>query len=76
MLVISGFIQRYALACELIQYSNYDEIAPNIFVSDRFNVAQKELYALPLSKEKCELMRALALCCQLPNGWSQLLQRS
>ncbi len=42
MLLLSGVSQRHALACEFIEYSNYTEIAPNIFVSASFNLAHKE----------------------------------
>lgn len=41
-LVLTGFTQRHALACEFIEYSNYSEIAPNIFVSNSFNIDHKE----------------------------------
>jgi hypothetical protein len=41
-LISTGFTQRHALACEFIEYSNYSEIAPNIFVRDSFNLNQKE----------------------------------
>jgi len=42
ILILTGFTQRHALACEFIEYSNYSEIAPNIFVSDSFNRNQKD----------------------------------
>lgn len=42
ILIFTGFIQRHALACEFIEYSNYSEIAPNIFVSDSFNLTQTD----------------------------------
>ncbi len=42
ILVLTGFTQRHALACKFIEYSNYSEIAPNIFVSDSFNLNQKD----------------------------------
>ena len=41
-LVVSGFTHRHALACEFINYSNYSEIAPNIFTSASFSLTQKE----------------------------------
>jgi hypothetical protein len=40
--VLSGFTQKHALACEFIKYSNYLEIAPNVFASSSFNFDQKE----------------------------------
>ncbi|XPF94993.1 hypothetical protein ACM9HF_02975 [Colwellia sp. RE-S-Sl-9] len=40
--ILIGFSQRHALACEFIEYSNYSEIAPNIFVSGSFDLNQKE----------------------------------
>jgi len=42
ILVLAGFTQRHAFACEFIEYSIYSEIAPNIFVSNSFNLDQKE----------------------------------
>jgi len=42
ILIFTGVTQRHALACEFIEYSNYSEIAPNIFVSDSFNLNQKD----------------------------------
>ncbi|MEH6606273.1 MAG: hypothetical protein V7711_11850, partial [Pseudomonadales bacterium] len=42
ILVLSGFTQRYAIACELIEYSNYTEIAPNVFASASFNFDKKK----------------------------------
>jgi hypothetical protein len=42
ILVLSGFTQRHALACELIEYSNYTEIAPNVFASASFNFDKKK----------------------------------
>ena len=45
--ISSGLTQRHALACELIEYVNYSEIAPNIFVSTTFDLSQKhDLLAL------------------------------
>ena len=42
MLLLSGFTQRHALACEFIEYSNYLEISPNIFAHASFTSDQKE----------------------------------
>lgn len=42
VLVFTGFTQRHVLACEFIEYSNYSEIAPNIFVSGSFSLNQKD----------------------------------
>jgi len=42
VLLLSGFSQRHALACEFIEYSNYTMIAPNTFVSASFNFAHKD----------------------------------
>ena len=42
IIFLSGFSQRYALACELIEYSNYSKVAPNIFVSPSFNFSKTE----------------------------------
>ncbi len=42
ILVLSGINQRYALACELIEYSSFSEISPNVFASPSFNSEQKE----------------------------------
>lgn len=45
--ILAGLTQRHALACELIEYASYSEIAPNIFVSTSFDLSQKdELLAL------------------------------
>lgn len=33
----AGFFHRHALACEFVEYSNFSEIAPNIFVGTSFN---------------------------------------
>ena len=42
IILLSGFSQRHALACELIEYSNYSKVAPNIFVSSSFNFSKTE----------------------------------
>ena len=54
ILVLMGFSQRHAFACEFIDYSNYSEIAPNIFVSSSFNLGQKEnlLSTITLGKSR------------------------
>ncbi|WP_422381874.1 hypothetical protein [Marinicellulosiphila megalodicopiae] len=54
ILVLTGLTQRHALACEFIEYSNYSEIAPNIFVSSSFNLDQKEtlLSTITLGKSR------------------------
>lgn len=41
-ILLGGVSQRHALACEFIAYSNYSEIAPNIFSSSSFNKSQNE----------------------------------
>ncbi len=40
--MLSGFSQRHALRCEYIEYTDYSEISPNIFVSPNLNHQQKE----------------------------------
>jgi hypothetical protein len=40
--VVGGFTHRHALACEFINFSNYSEIAPNIFTSASFSLPQNK----------------------------------
>ncbi|MFK7863435.1 MAG: hypothetical protein AB8B95_04310 [Pseudohongiellaceae bacterium] len=42
MFLVGGFSQRHALACELIQYSNYTKLSPRIFVSQSFNAEKQQ----------------------------------
>lgn len=39
--LLFGITQRYALACEFIEYSNYIEIAPNTFARSSLSTTQK-----------------------------------
>ncbi|MBB1269525.1 hypothetical protein [Shewanella sp. SR44-3] len=44
VVIVGGFCQRHALACELIEYAKhaeYSEISPNVFASHAFNRDQK-----------------------------------
>lgn len=52
ILIFTGFTQRYALACEFIEYSHYSKIAPNTFVSASFNLDQKERLLSTISMGK------------------------
>jgi len=40
-LVLGSFYQRHELACEFIEYSDYAEISPNVFVGASFNFKRK-----------------------------------
>ena len=41
VLITGGFTHRHALACELVEYSNYSEVSPNIFISSSFDLGKK-----------------------------------
>lgn len=40
--LLAGLTQRHAIACELIEYSDYEKISPNVYVSTSFSLAKKE----------------------------------
>jgi len=42
LFILGGVSQRHAIACELITFSNYSEISPNIFISSSFDSSQKD----------------------------------
>lgn len=57
VVIVGGFTQRHALACELIEYakhSEYSEISPNVFASNSFNSDQNEklLAVIELGKSR------------------------
>jgi hypothetical protein len=57
IVIVGGFTQRHALACELIEYdkhSEYTEISPNVFASNSFNRDQQEklLTVIDLGKSR------------------------
>jgi hypothetical protein len=57
IVIVGGFTQRHALACELIEYakhSEYSEISPNVFASNSFNRDQQEklLAVIELGKSR------------------------
>ncbi len=55
-IVLGGVNQRHALACELVGYSNYLEIEPNVFVSPSLNEprTKKLLSILNLGKSRVD----------------------
>lgn len=40
--LLAGLTQRHAIACELIEYSDYEKISPNVYASPSFSLAKKE----------------------------------